>query len=154
MPIPGLDANGLLPTAIHDCTLEEIDEVFGNDRWVDNKLQPCRSKLYRRLCDYLVEVRRLGFVLAVLIDGSFVTDKPEPGDIDLALVVPEGHDFTRDLRPFEYNLVSKRRVEANRYPFDLFVVAEGSADYDDVVSLFHDVKYRPGLTKGFLRVRP
>jgi hypothetical protein len=74
MPIPALDANGLLPMPVHDCTLDEIEEVFGNDRWVENKLQPCRSKLYRRLCEYLAEVSRLNFLLAVLIDGSFVTD--------------------------------------------------------------------------------
>jgi hypothetical protein len=154
MPIPNVDEHGLLPNAIHDCTIEEIGERFGNDRWVNDKLRCCRSELYAKFCEYATEVRRLGFVQAILVDGSFVTDKAEPGDIDLALVLPASHDFGQDLRPFEYNLVSKRVVKQRRFPFDLFVVAEGSTGYDTVVKLFHDVKNRPGMFKGFLRVRP
>jgi hypothetical protein len=154
MSIPSLNADGLLPGDIHDCTLDEIEEIFGNDRWVENRMRPCRSVLFRRLRDYIEDIRRLDFVIAVLVNGSFVTGKAEPGDIDLGLVVTAEHDFNRDLRPFEYNLVSKRRVKANCYPFDLFVVAEESPEYLEVVALFRRVKYRPDLAKGFLRVKP
>jgi len=30
-------------------------------------------------------VRQCGFVETVIVDGSFVTTKPDPGDIDLVL---------------------------------------------------------------------
>ncbi|HJT76925.1 MAG TPA: hypothetical protein VJ739_06950 [Gemmataceae bacterium] len=154
MPIPDLNADGFLPAEIFDCTLEEMTERFGQDCWVDNRLRQCRSRLFARLCSYLGEVRRAGIPGALLVDGSFTTSKAEPEDIDLALVLPAGHDFAQELRPIVYNLVSKRRVRQGGYPFDLFVVAEGSLAYQEVVKLFHRVKDHPELAKGFLRVRP
>jgi hypothetical protein len=144
----------LLPADIHDCTLGELEERFARDRWVENKLHPCRNRLFGRLRDYLTELRRVGLPAALLVNGSFVTDKPEPGDIDLAFVLPSDHNFVRDLSPREYSMLSKRRVRQEGYPFDLFVVAEGSTQHAEVVQFFHKVKDRPGLTKGFLRVWP
>ncbi len=154
MAIPDVNEHGFLPADIHDCTLEELEQRFARDRWVDNKLRPCRNRLFARLRDYLAELRRVGLPAAVLVDGSFTTDRPEPGDIDLAVVLPRDHDFAGNLPPREYNMLSKRRVRQQGYPFDLFVVAEGSTQYQEVVQLFHRVKDRPGLAKGFLRVRP
>jgi hypothetical protein len=154
MPIPVLNEQGLLPVDIHDCTLDEMAGHFGQDRWVNNQLRERRSRLFARLRDYWNEYNRSGLPGSLLVDGSFVTDKAEPGDIDLAVVLPADHNFGAEVRPFEYNLLSKRRVRQNGYPFDLFVVAEGSSQHQEVVRLFHQVKDRPGLTKGFLRVRP
>jgi hypothetical protein len=154
MPIPGLDENGLLPSGVHDCTLEELNERFGNDRLVDNKVSPCRSRLYTRLCEYVREIRRLKYVVSLLVDGSFVTDKPQPEDIDLVVVLAADHDFTKDLRPFEYNLLSKRRVKQNRYLFDIRVVSESMTEYAEAVAFFSQVRNRPELTKGLLRVKP
>ena len=88
------------------------------------------------------------------MDGSFTTGKPEPGDVDLIVVLPADHDFSVDLRPFEYNLVSKKRVQKQGYPFDLFVVAAGSPKYHEALTLFRQVKNRAELTKGLLKVRP
>jgi hypothetical protein len=45
-------------------------------------------------------------VEAVLVDGSFVTAKIDPNDIDLILIVPEVHDFSADISLAEYNVVS------------------------------------------------
>jgi hypothetical protein len=137
-----------------DCTLDEIAERFGRDRWVEDKMRPCRSRLFARLCDYLTAFRRLGLPATVLVNGSFTTDKPEPEDIDLAVVLAADHDFTGDLRPHEYNLLSRRRVRQEKYPFDLFVVADGTSQYHAVVHLFHQVRDHPERRKGFLRVRP
>jgi hypothetical protein len=154
MPIPDLNEYGLLPPAIFDCTLEEIADRFGRDRWVENKMRPCRSRLFARLHDYLDALGRLGLSATVLVNGSFATDKPEPADVDLAVVLPADHDFARELRPFEYNLLSKKRVRQSGYPFDLFVVAEGGSPYHEVIRLFHRVRDHPERSMGFLRVRP
>ena len=44
---------------------------------------------------------------AILIDGSFVTEKAVPNDIDLIAVLHPGHDFERDFSMFEYALLSR-----------------------------------------------
>ena len=47
---------------------------------------------------------------ALVINGSFVTAKPHPNDIDLIVVLPAGHDFRADLGVSEYNVVDRSRV--------------------------------------------
>ena len=43
----------------------------------------------------------------LLLDGSFVTAKPAPNDVDLVAVLRAGHDFERDIPMSEYALVSR-----------------------------------------------
>src|SRR5205085_823586 len=132
MPIPSLNEHGLLPPGIHDCTLSEIRAVFGQNQWVVDEaaetyreiLSPHRRNLSMRLEAYFSELRRVGLPVVVLVDGSFVTGKPDPNDVDLVVVLPADHDFSRSLPPQEYALLSKRQLRAAGYPFDVFVVAE------------------------------
>ena len=86
-----------------------------------------------------------------MIDGSFVTGKPEPNDINLVLVLPFAHDVAADLSPAQYNLVSKRRVQS-RFGFDIVVVREDTGELDEAVAFFQQVRYRPDLRKGILRL--
>lgn len=45
-----------------------------------------RPKLCAQLGDFISELRALGLLGKLWIDGSFVTDKMEPGDVDLVFV--------------------------------------------------------------------
>src|SRR5437879_1217565 len=145
MPIPPLDNAGLLPPGVHDCTLEEVEERFGRFQKSDQRIH-----LFARLREYLNEVRLTGFAVALLIDGSFVTAKDEPEDIDLVLVLKPDHDFLKLLRPFEYNVISKHRVRRH-YRFDMVAVGEGSVDFDKAVRFFQQVRDRSDIRKGLLR---
>lgn len=121
MPIPNRNEAGLLPVGIHDCTFAELEAAFGQNPWVQDPqsesrrelLCPRRSSLCARLQAYLEELRRVGIDAEVLVDGSFVTAKPDPNDIDRIVVLPANHDFSRGLSPQEYNLLSKRRLRAS-----------------------------------------
>jgi predicted nucleotidyltransferase len=55
-------------------------------------------------------------VVELIIDGSFVTGKANPSDVDLVVVLASGHDFSADLRPFEYNFLSKLSAGAQIRP--------------------------------------
>ena len=103
MPIPPLDANGLLPTGVHDCTLEEIKARFGTFQDSDR-----RPRLFAKLELFLTEARASRVIQCVYLDGSFVTGKPEPNDIDLIVVVAPDHDFGADLSAREYSVLSTR----------------------------------------------
>ena len=54
---------------------------------------------------------------AIIIDGSYVTRKQEPEDIDLIVALKPGFDPLSELRPFEYNVQSRRMVK-QFYKFD------------------------------------
>lgn len=148
MPIPDTTADGILPEGVHDATVDEVAQRFGAFVRSDR-----RVSLVRKFREYMEEVRATRFVRAVILDGSFVTDTDEPNDIDMIVVLKGDHDFDAELRPFEYNVVSKRMVR-KRFGFDLFAVPEGSAALSEWVEFFSRVRDRPALTKGLVKVAP
>lgn len=148
MSIPDLNEDGFLPEGIHETSLEEVRELFGRFRTTD-----WRPALFAKLSEFMIAARSAGLVAYVIVNGSFVTAKDEPADIDLILVVRPDHDFHADLKPFEYNVLSRRRVRG-RFRFDILVAPEGSVRYEQYVNFFQQVKERPGLRKGILKVLP
>lgn len=145
--IPPLDDNGFLPPGIHACTLDEIGQRFARFGRTGQ-----RPRLFERLRAYVAEARQMTTAVAVIVNGSFATAKPEPGDVDIILVVRPDHDFNAVVLPFEYNLVSRKRV-TGRYQFDLLVTAvDGAREYREWTEFLERVEDRPDLRKGILRV--
>ena len=74
MGIPKLQANGELPPGEHSASLDEIEMVYGssNDR---------RIQLMQGLREAARNFEESG-VKTLQINGSFITDKEEPNDID------------------------------------------------------------------------
>jgi hypothetical protein len=145
MPIPSLDETGFLPEGVHDATLPEIGATFGRFQTSDQ-----RMRLFDRLQEYVRQLKSTDLAAALIVDGSFVTDKDRPWDIDLIVVLRKGHDLTAELRPFEYNIVSRRRVQ-RAFAFDLLVAREDSPEYDEYIEFFQRIKGQEGR-KGLLRV--
>jgi hypothetical protein len=145
MPIPDLDDRGVLPPGLHSCSLDEIGERFGSFRGSDH-----RARLHDALVRYAAEARSTRVVRALVVDGSFVTSKPEPGDIDLVVVLG-GMMPTGSLPPFVYNALSRRRIKA-MFPFDVVVVPDADEEYRVAVEFFAQIKHQPGAVKGLLRV--
>jgi hypothetical protein len=146
MPIPQFNEAGLLPPGVHDCTLDEVRVRLGVFQTSDR-----RPRLFAALQQLVDEIRSAGTFRAMLINGSFVTSKPAPNDIDLILVLPAAHNFRADLSPNEYNLVSARAIR-RRFGFDALVVLEGKEDYTAALELFQQVRDDPGTKKGLLRL--
>src|SRR5205085_8395563 len=109
VPIPDFDENGFLPPGVHACTLDEIQQRFGRAR-----VNFQRSELFARLQEYVREARSSQLVKAIALDGSFVTDKASPNDIDMIVILAEEYDNKAVLRPFQYNVVSKQQVRRQR----------------------------------------
>lgn len=146
MPIPALNEDGRLPAGLHDCTLTEIGERFGQFQRTDQ-----RCRLFERLENLIHEARGAGFFRAVIVDGSFVTAEDHPNDIDLILVLLPTHDFDADVRPFEYNVLSKRAIR-RRFGFDAVILCEGSETIADAIEFFTRIRGQPDARKGLLRL--
>ena len=147
MPIPALNADGLLPAGLFDCTLPELRARFGVFLGSDH-----RARLFARLEELALVMRSSGLFEALIIDGSFVTAKAAPNDIDLMAVLKSGHDFERDLPMSEYGLVS-RALLRRRFGFDVVVAEPGSPLYRTYVEFFSRVREVPEARKGLLRLR-
>jgi hypothetical protein len=116
--------------------------------------------LFAKLKEYAEEVGKAASGAAVIVDGSFVMGGVDsPDDIDLILVMPDGWDFTAELKPFEYNIASNRMVR-KRYGFDVRVVRANSPELEEWVEFFSQVNVKwcvslgiPfGTKKGLVRI--
>ena len=76
---------------------------------------------------------------------------------DKKMAIPEfDHDgflFTAVVRPFEYNVLSRRMVR-RRFAFDVLVAREDSAEFDEYLQFFQQVRGEPNRQKGILKVKP
>jgi hypothetical protein len=79
--IPRLRPNGTLPPGMHTATIDELLAAF-----------PARTQQRQIFNDSLrravEELRHLDPTLIIYVDGSYVTSKAEPNDIDLLIVTP------------------------------------------------------------------
>lgn len=146
MTIPAFNADGLLPPGVHEATFDEVRSRFGAFQASDR-----RVRLFDRLTELVENMRLSGLFQFLLIDGSFVTTKPAPNDIDLLAVLKPGHDFERDLPISEYALVS-RAMLARRFRFDVIVAEQDSEVYKTFVEFFSRLRNSPELRKGMVRV--
>lgn len=146
MAIPDFDNNGLLPEGIHEASESELFERF---RYFRSSTQ--RFELSRKLKEYLEEIRHSGLDIDVFVDGSFVTSEKEPSDIDLILILPVDFDFDAELSPYTSNIISARQVR-RRYGFDILVAGRGTPQHEIYLDDFQDVKGRPELRKGIVRI--
>lgn len=81
MPLPAFRADGWLPEGHHKATWEEITERFGGDASSDKRLQVARRFFaWRDAC------RAAGLSGTLVVNGSFISQKSEPGDIDCIFV--------------------------------------------------------------------
>ncbi len=87
-----------------------------------------------------------------MLDGSFVTARPAPNDIDIIVVLAPSHDFSSDLPPHQYNLLSARRVR-RRFGSDIVVVRNGTDELTQAIAFFAQVRQQPGMKKGLLRIK-
>jgi hypothetical protein len=129
-----------------DCTLSEVRARFGVFSGSDHRARP-----FARLEELVLAMRSSGLFEALVIDGSFVTSKAAPNDIDIIAVLRPGHNFERELSISEYWLVS-RALLSRRFGFDVFVAESGSALYKKYVEFFSRVRGTPETRKGLLRV--
>jgi hypothetical protein len=149
MPVPTLVQAGLLSVGIHDATLSEIETAFGHQN--DTRLELFGN--LKRFCDELAVFGPL--IKGVYVDGSFITSKAVPRDVDL-VVVHDIDDFEElDAHPQAEYLHEDRALEL--YKFDLFV----ECDEDTMVRFFQKVSTEyalehglaPNHPKGIIRVK-
>jgi len=145
--LPPLNEQGLLPPGIHEGSFEEIREKFGSFQSSDQ-----RPQLWSRLAEFIRAAKASSLIKEIVLNGSFVTAKPDPNDIDMIAVVAADHDFDADLPPYQYNLLAARRVRS-RFGFDIVVVRNGSEQFNQAIEFFVQVRQKPGLRKGLLRIK-
>jgi hypothetical protein len=141
MPIPAF-VDGRLPPGTHPCTWEELETCFSlGDR---------RQELTVALHGFFDSARDCGFA-GIVVGGSYVSEGPNPGDLDLLFITPRNFDRSNLLLRCAELLVNdaafKRRTGHNglNCPDDAETI-------DSLVfGLGHDLK--TGRDRGMLLLR-
>lgn len=84
--IPEFNDEGYLPPGIHCATFEEVAERFGRE--------PELRQAQTESLSWLFDLCKRAGIQRLVVDGSFVTDKWEPNDVDCVLLA--GRDFPQD----------------------------------------------------------
>jgi hypothetical protein len=81
---PAFNSSGDLPTGVHPATLEQVCQHFG--------ATPRRAIMAERLTRIYRLARATGHLARFVIFGSFITDKSEPEDVDIFLLMEDSFD--------------------------------------------------------------
>ena len=131
----------VLPPGVHKATLDEVKAAFAGDAH--------RERLFDGLvrgCDAL----RLAGCTALFLDGSYVTDKPDPGDFD-ACWDPHGVDAST-LDPVLLDFDDARKNQKQKYGGEFFpspALADGTRTFVE----FFQVEKETGMQKGVILIR-
>ena len=110
--IPLFQANGNLPEGIHDATWTEITTHFG--------YTPHRLRLLAGLLEASQALQQAGSQW-ILINGSFVTNKAQPNDIDACYDDSKlDYDLLEQLAPSLTDFSNRRAQQKARFHCEFF----------------------------------
>jgi len=141
MAIPALNKNGELVAGEHSATLDEVEAVYGRS-------PDCRRCLMKGLRDAVDNLEQAG-VKRIWIDGSFVTNKKEPNNIDGCWE----YSSLVDTSKLDQVFLSRTRADAKqKYGLDFFVSQIIETGSGLPFPKFFQVN-RDGRAKGIIVVR-
>ncbi len=142
--IPALvDIGGLwngLPPGIHVATMAEIKQYFATS--------PMRMVQYEGFVAAAHALREAG-CKTIFLNGSFVSDKPHPGDYD-ACWDPVGVDASK-LDPVFLDFSELRKKQKEKFGGEFFPSSASADGIRTFVEFFQIDKYT-GRPKGILRI--
>jgi hypothetical protein len=155
----GLDSDGLLPPGVHPATPTDVERllVYG----LDNSEQ--RRKVFDDWMRHRATLLDLVSFRHQWLDGSFVTDKPKPGDADVVTIIDSLiFDGLTDARQTLVRKMHQGPTSKELWGVDAYLLVrypEGHADHDTWVRgeaewtwQWSRVRGRPDRWKGFLEV--
>lgn len=140
MPIPAFDRFGLLPGGIHECTIEEVEVDLA---WNDE-----RRRLTALLQEFIaVELTpRFTVVPPVVLDGSYVSQKASPSNINLVLEL----SHLSDEEQWEGQVLFQRTAELFRL-YQIEMLPGLKSLKQDFVDLLQTLRPQTAFEKGLHR---
>jgi predicted nucleotidyltransferase len=148
LSIPDFNSLGLLPVGVYDCSVQEFEDIFAN---LPNK--DIRRELYNKLIELITSIKRTDIpCYHLLIDGSYVTNKEEPSDIDIAIIC-DSEFSNMDVSQDQLEVLNSDIIK-EKYGFNMFQVFYESESLRNIIEFYQEMEYpNDHLQKGILRVR-
>lgn len=148
-----IDHPPLLPGGFHPFTLQDLHQLTVNDFPESRR----RSELFAALSVYLELLSSTGLKADVWVDGSYMSKKQEPDDIDMVVAYDpdSARSIPQSIRPALANLLDTNFVAA-RFNLHLFRVSqrdeEGIAYWSRLFGTMRDERTPKGMA--LLRINP
>jgi hypothetical protein len=146
MTLPAFNEAGDLPPAIYKASLDEVRTRFdfGSGK---------RAACSRRLSHIYALAKRVAQLHRFILFGSYVTNKPEPNDLDIILIMDD--EFRLEDCPLEAQGLFDHAVAQARYGASIFWVRPGLLIQEsiDEFILYWQVK-RDGSRRGIVEIVP
>lgn len=139
--IPDFRDDGYLPNGLHLATEAEVTFRFGTST-------KQRRRLALRLRHW-IELSRSVAANRLFVDGSFVTAKPEPNDVDAVVWLAD--DFVDRVSRGNMEAIELEAMLLTRRPEEIFA-AEDLHDWDDWVEFFSRTREGDGRRKGIVEI--
>ena len=142
-PIPPVEPNGWLPPGHHEATWQEVVAHFANGEGSH------RARLTERLLSWKECLVAEGVTGVVLLNGSYVSGKENPGDFDVALMVQPDIQALKDMKPRLQELLDSEYCE-RELGFSMFFFPNNSSMLDSLRAMWDYTM--DGTAKGVLEV--
>jgi len=140
--IPPSSTDGYLPEGLYLAPDTEVLFRFGGST-------RNRRRLALRLRRWIGLARMIG-ARRLLVNGSFVTAKDEPNDIDAVILLPP--DFQQQLENQMDAALELEEILLTRRPEEMFA-AEDNTDWDEWVEFFNRTREADGRRKGLVEIQ-
>ena len=136
MPIPALNDFGLLPAGVHDCIDAEVQIAFC--------ASDARQAVWAAFQGFLAWVATKPGPVSIFVDGSFVTDKPVPRDVDVAVDITACSVADQDAWLIAYH--REHAFLKRQFGTDFYPVIGGVGH--DFTSFFQYIRVDDALARG------
>ncbi|MAT45331.1 MAG: hypothetical protein CL609_23630 [Anaerolineaceae bacterium] len=129
----------VLPEGIHDATINEIHERFATNKR--------RKELFACLKRALKDLKFAG-CMTVYLDGSFITEKKNPGDYDCCWDVAGVDD--KKIKPIFLDFKDERKNQKSEYRGEFFpshFPADGQHNFLEFFQIDKDTGHKKGIIR-------
>jgi hypothetical protein len=142
MPILPLQYDGFLPPGLHLAEMDEIEDRFG-------KSTSRRQNLFIRLRLFAELAQHCGAV-RMFVNGSFVTAKAEPEDVDVVIWI--GAEYVERLTHDDGEAILLDEIVDRGEPQEVFLV-DTEQKWDGWIEFFSQVRGFSGKYKGIVEIK-
>ncbi len=139
--IPDFRPDGYLPEGMFVATEAEVTFRFGT-------ANRHRRRLVLRVRRWIYLARQIR-ASRLFIDGSFVTAKAEPNDVDAVVLLPS--DFEEQIFAESEAAMELEGMLLTRRPEEIFA-AEDETDWNDWIEFFSRTRESDGRRKGLVEI--
>src|SRR6184192_216926 len=123
MALPEFNSNGDLPVGVHQATIDEVVARFGTSTAKRAAVTANLERIYHL-------AKATGQLEYFILFGSYITNKPEPNDVDILLIV--SNDFDLDACDATTHAVFEHQQAQEKFGASIFWITPAVVIFESI----------------------